>query len=148
MSTDYGDADTFLGVRLDRFARLRETVAGDYKATFGLTTVVLFVLAAVFAPELAPSNPQEIPAHRRGLRQQLDQRLGRHALPGAGLPHDRMDLAGGYREVNAAHGLDAAVEGDVQIAQLQSRLPRLTQLVAVAVTLGHQPTRIRGFTTL
>lgn len=57
MSTDYGDADTFLGVRLDRFARLRETVAGDYKATFGLTTVVLFVLAAVFAPELAPYDP-------------------------------------------------------------------------------------------
>ena len=57
MSTDYGDADTFLGVRLDRFDRLRETVAGDYKATFGLTTVVLFVLAAVFAPELAPYDP-------------------------------------------------------------------------------------------
>ncbi len=57
MSTDYGDADTFLGVRLDRFARLRETVAGDYKATFGLVTVVLFVLAAVFAPELAPYDP-------------------------------------------------------------------------------------------
>jgi len=57
MSTDYGDADTFLGVRLDRFARLRETVAGDYKATFGLATVVLFVLAAVFAPELAPYDP-------------------------------------------------------------------------------------------
>jgi peptide/nickel transport system permease protein len=57
MSTDYGETKTFLGVRLDRFNRLRETVAGDYKATFGLTTAVLFVLAAVFAPELAPYDP-------------------------------------------------------------------------------------------
>lgn len=63
MSTDYGESETFLGVRLDRFDRLRETVAGDYKATFGLTTVVLFALAAIFAPELAPYDPmaQEYP---------------------------------------------------------------------------------------
>ncbi|WP_299335203.1 ABC transporter permease [Haloplanus sp.] len=57
MSTDYGDADTFFGVRLDRFERLYEAVAGDYKATFGLVTVTLFVLAAIFAPELAPYDP-------------------------------------------------------------------------------------------
>jgi peptide/nickel transport system permease protein len=57
VSTDYGDADTILGVRLDRFERLYETVAGDYKATFGLTTVALFVLAAILAPELAPYDP-------------------------------------------------------------------------------------------
>jgi peptide/nickel transport system permease protein len=57
MSTDYGDTDTFLGVRLDRFERLYEVVAGDYKATFGLVTVTLFVLAAIFAPELAPYDP-------------------------------------------------------------------------------------------
>lgn len=57
MSTDYGKTKTLLGIGLDRFDRLRETIVGDYKATFGLITVVLFALAAVFAPELAPYDP-------------------------------------------------------------------------------------------
>jgi peptide/nickel transport system permease protein len=62
MGADYGGygedgATRVFGVRVDRFGHLREAVAGDYKATFGVTTVVLFVLAAVFAPELAPYDP-------------------------------------------------------------------------------------------
>jgi peptide/nickel transport system permease protein len=53
MSTKSG----VFGIRLDRLARVRETVQGDARATFGLTIVSLFVLAAVFAPELAPYDP-------------------------------------------------------------------------------------------
>jgi peptide/nickel transport system permease protein len=45
------------GVRLDRLGRLREAVEGDARATLGLTIVSLFVLAAIFAPELAPYDP-------------------------------------------------------------------------------------------
>lgn len=62
MGADYGgygsdDATRVFGIRVDRFERLRETVTGDYKAAFGLTVVVTFVLAAIFAPELAPYDP-------------------------------------------------------------------------------------------
>ncbi|MFB6255977.1 MAG: ABC transporter permease [Haloplanus sp.] len=62
MGADYGgygsdEATRVFGIRVDRFERLRETVTGDYKAAFGLTIVVAFVLAAIFAPELAPYDP-------------------------------------------------------------------------------------------
>lgn len=62
MSTDYGghgsdEATRVFGIRVDRFERLHETVTSDYKAAFGLTVVVAFVLAAIFAPELAPYDP-------------------------------------------------------------------------------------------
>ncbi|WP_049937389.1 ABC transporter permease [Haloplanus natans] len=62
MGADYGgygsDEETrVFGVRIDRFDTFRETLAGDYKATLGLVIVVTFVLAAVFAPELAPYDP-------------------------------------------------------------------------------------------
>ncbi|ERG96160.1 ABC transporter permease [Haloquadratum walsbyi] len=46
--------DTFLNIRFDR---LRETISSDRKALFGLITVIGFILAAVFAPELAPFDP-------------------------------------------------------------------------------------------
>ena len=57
MGADVGGGTRVFGVRLDRFDRLRRTVAADSKAMVGLTTVVLFVLAAIFAPELAPFDP-------------------------------------------------------------------------------------------
>jgi peptide/nickel transport system permease protein len=53
MSTKSG----VLGLRLERLTRVRETVQGDARATFGLAIVSLFVLAAIFAPELAPYDP-------------------------------------------------------------------------------------------
>jgi peptide/nickel transport system permease protein len=62
MGTEYDNyspdtENTFFGVRLDRFDRLRETISADRKALFGLITVIGFILAAVLAPELAPFDP-------------------------------------------------------------------------------------------
>ncbi|GGN24440.1 ABC transporter permease [Halarchaeum nitratireducens] len=54
---EYDGAERTLGVRTERLRQFRETIRGDYRATFGLTIVVAFVLAAVFAPELAPYDP-------------------------------------------------------------------------------------------
>lgn len=51
------DQARIFGIRTDFVERFAETLQEDWKAKIGLTIVVLFTLAAVFAPELAPYNP-------------------------------------------------------------------------------------------
>lgn len=46
------------GVRSDLLERLARTLERDWKAKVGLTIVVLFLLAAIFAPEFAPYDPR------------------------------------------------------------------------------------------
>lgn len=45
------------GIRSDLLERLQRVVSRDMKAKIGLTIVSIFVLAAIFAPELAPHDP-------------------------------------------------------------------------------------------
>lgn len=45
------------GIRTDLLGRLTETIQRDPKAKTGLFIVVAFMLAAIFAPELAPYDP-------------------------------------------------------------------------------------------
>lgn len=45
------------GIRTDLLERLVETIQRDLKAKMGLFIVVAFMLAAIFAPELAPHDP-------------------------------------------------------------------------------------------
>ncbi|MFB6126597.1 MAG: ABC transporter permease [Halolamina sp.] len=51
------DQRRVLGIRSDLLGRLRETIRRDLRAKIGFTVVVLFGLAAVFAPMLAPHDP-------------------------------------------------------------------------------------------
>ena len=57
MAADYGAGQGWFGIRSDFFRKLKETVKDDIKATFGLSIVVMFVFAAILAPELAPYDP-------------------------------------------------------------------------------------------
>lgn len=57
MAADYGSRDGWFGIGADRLERVKQTVSGDVKATFGLGIVVTFVIAAILAPELAPHDP-------------------------------------------------------------------------------------------
>lgn len=45
------------GIRSDLLERLQRVVSRDLKAKIGLTIVSVFILAAIFAPELAPHDP-------------------------------------------------------------------------------------------
>ena len=57
MSTDYIHRDSWVNSQLERIELLRETISGDTKAKLGLSIVIGFILAAIFAPELAPYDP-------------------------------------------------------------------------------------------
>ena len=58
MSSRFGaDAGKVFGVRTDLIEQFVETVKRDLKAKVGVVIVTLFVVAAVFAPELAPHDP-------------------------------------------------------------------------------------------
>ncbi len=57
MSIAEGVLDRLPGVRSGGVERFRATVGGDPQAMLGLGIVAAFVLAAVFAPELAPYDP-------------------------------------------------------------------------------------------
>ncbi len=57
MGTDTPPRGSWLESQQARLELLRETVSGDPKATLGLSIVIGFVLAALFAPELAPHDP-------------------------------------------------------------------------------------------
>lgn len=48
------------GIRSDLLKRLQRVVSRDFKAKIGLTIVSVFVLAAIFAPELAPHDPMAL----------------------------------------------------------------------------------------
>ena len=51
------DSAKTLGIRSDLLERFGRTLQRDLRAKIGFTTVVLFALAAVFAPMLAPYDP-------------------------------------------------------------------------------------------
>lgn len=57
MSTDNIYRDSWINTQLERIELLRETISGDTKAKLGLSIVIGFILAAIFAPELAPYDP-------------------------------------------------------------------------------------------
>lgn len=55
-SFDTDQARVF-GIRTDLLERFTKTLQRDWKAKIGFTIVVIFLLAAIFAPELAPYDP-------------------------------------------------------------------------------------------
>lgn len=57
MATDHRSSGGWLHTGISRLGRLKETVSGDPKAVFGIGVVFVFLLAAIFAPELAPHDP-------------------------------------------------------------------------------------------
>jgi peptide/nickel transport system permease protein len=63
------DRARLFGVRTDLLERLGRTISRDLKAKVGLTIIVATVLAAIFAPELAPHDPM---AQEFGLLQPPD----------------------------------------------------------------------------
>ena len=71
--------------------------------------------AARQAQKLAPAEADRARDARRG-RQQAQNRLQRDALARAALADDAQDLARIHVEVDAAHRLDPAAEGDAQVA--------------------------------
>ena len=52
-----GDGGRVFGIRTDLIEQFLNTVNRDLKAKIGVVIVTLFVIAAVFAPELAPYDP-------------------------------------------------------------------------------------------
>ncbi|MFB6221950.1 MAG: ABC transporter permease [Halolamina sp.] len=56
-TASFGDRARVFGIRTDLLERLARTIQQDLKAKIGLVIVVLFLLAAAFAPELAPHDP-------------------------------------------------------------------------------------------
>jgi len=57
MGAEYSRDESWFGIQSRALARFRETVSGDIKAKLGVSIVAGFVLAAIFAPELAPHDP-------------------------------------------------------------------------------------------